>query len=62
MTQEKTTLREFINKLEKLSENGKYDNDECYDIGWYGFDTVYPQNEVEENNPQNGEKCFIIQF
>ena len=26
MTQEKTTLREFINKLEKLSENGKYDN------------------------------------
>ena len=70
-TKNGTTLREFIDKLEKLSENGKYDNlrvmtmdydDECYDIGWYGIDTMYPQNEVEENNPQNGEKCLIIQL
>ena len=71
MAKEKTTLREFIYELEKLSENGKYDNlrvmtmdsdDECYDIGWYGIDTMYPQEEIEENNPQNGEKCFIIQI
>ena len=65
------TLREFINDLERLSENGKYDNtnvvimdndDECHDIGWYGFETVYPSEEIEECNLQNGEKCFVIQI
>lgn len=71
MKKEKTTLREFINYLEELSDHGKYDDirvvtmdsdDECDDIGWYGFDTVYPQEEIDECNPQNGEKCFVIQL
>ena len=70
-TKERTTLREFIDKLEKLSENGKYDNvsvvtqdydDECYDIGWYGIEEVFLQEELEENNPQNGEKFLVIQM
>ena len=70
-TKEKTTLREFINNLERLSENGKYDNisvvtqdsdDECYNIGWYGIEDVFPQEELYENNPQNGEKCLVIQM
>ena len=70
-TKDFTTLREFINILEKLSDDGKYDNihvvimnndDECLDIGWYGIDDVYPIEELEENNPQNGEKCLVIQM
>lgn len=70
-TKDSTTLREFINSLERLSENGKYDNirvvtmnydDECSDIGWYGVDDVYPIEELEECNPQNGEKCLVIQM
>lgn len=70
-TRDSTILRGFINSLKKLSENGKYDNirvvtmnndDECLDIGWYGIDDVYPIEEVEENNPQNGEKCLVIQM
>lgn len=70
-TKDSTTLREFINELESLTENGKYDNirvvtmdndDECYDIGWFGFDTIYTREEIEECNPQNGEKCLVIQI
>jgi len=70
-TKDSTTLREFINILEKLSENGKYDNirvvlmnndEECIDIEWYGIDNVFPQEELEEMNPQNGEKCLVIQM
>ena len=70
-TKDSTTLREFINRLERLSENGKYDNirvvtmnydDKCYDIGWYGVDDVYPQEEIEEDNPIHGEKCLVIQM
>jgi hypothetical protein len=69
ITRDTTTLREFIQSLEELAENGKNDNtpvllrnfdEECYDIGWFGFDTVYPPDEVEECNPQNGTKCLII--
>ena len=71
MAKGKTTLREFINKLEKISDNGKNDNvrvvtmnydDECFDIEWYGIDNVFPQEELEEGNPQNGEKCLVIQI
>ena len=71
MRREKTTLREFINKLEEISGNGKNDNirvitmdydDDCFDIGWDGIYTVFPQEEVEELNPQNGEKCLLIQM
>ena len=70
-TKDSTTLREFINRLERMSENGKYDNirvvtmnndDECLDIEWYGVDDVYPIEELEENSPQNGEKCLVIQM
>ena len=70
-TKDSTTLREFINSLEKMSEDGKYDNvrvvtmnydDECYDIEWYGVDDVYPKEEIEENNPIHGEKCLVIQM
>ena len=70
-TKDSTTLREFINILERLSENGKYDNirvvtkdydDKCIDIGWYGVDDVYPIEELEECNPQNGEKCLVIEM
>lgn len=65
------TLRNFINSLERLSENGKYDNipvlimdydDVCVDIEWYGIDTIYPQEEIEDNNPKNGEKCLVMQI
>ena len=71
MTKGKTTLREFINKLEEISDNGKNDNirvvtmdydEECIDIEWYGIDNVFPQEELEEANPQNGEKCLVIQM
>ena len=64
-------LRELINELEKLSENGKNDNikvalldynDIAQAIGWIGIDTVYPTEEIEECNPQNGEKMVLIQF
>lgn len=66
---EYTTLREFIQGLEELSDNGKNDNlrvvlknndEECYDLNWYGIDEVYPLNEIEDNNPIHGEKCIII--
>ena len=71
VTENSTTLREFINSLERLSENGKYDNirvvtmnndDECFDIKWYGVDDVYLIEELEENSPQNGEKCLVIEM
>lgn len=66
---EYTTLREFIQGLEELSDNGKNDNlrvvlknndEECYDLNWYGIDEVYPLDEIEDNNPIHGEKCIII--
>lgn len=66
---EYTTLREFIQGLEELSENGKNDNlrvvlknndEECYDLNWYGIDEVYPLDEIEDNNPIHGEKCIMI--
>ena len=71
MNADSYTLREFINKLEKLSDNGKNDNlkvglmdydDEVQSIGWMGIETVYPQEEIEESNPQSGEKMFVIQL
>ena len=66
---EYTTLREFIQDLEKLSDNGKNDNlrvvlknndEECYDLNWYGIDEIYPLDEIEDNNPIHGEKCIMI--
>lgn len=59
-----TTLRPFIEELEKLSENGKNDNlpvfcmnsdDDCYDIAWFGIETVYTR--VEGCDP-----CLVIQI
>ena len=67
----KITLREFINKLEKLSDGGKNDNlevgvqnsdDEFCSIGWFGVDEYYPLEEIEENNPQHPTKCIMIQY
>ena len=69
-TEDFTTLREFISELEKLSENGRNDNlrvvlknndEECYDLNWYGIDYVYPIEEIEENNLIHGEKCLMIE-
>lgn len=70
-TKDSMTLREFINSLERLSENGKYDNirvmtqdydDKCYDIEYYGIEEVFPQEELDEDNPVHGEKCLVIQI
>lgn len=69
MEKEYTTLREFIQGLEELSDNGKNDNlrvvlknndEECYDLNWYGIDEVYPLDEIEDNNPIHAEKCIMI--
>ena len=70
-SKDKTTLRQFINKLEKLSDGGKNDDlevmtlnydDEAYPLGWFGIDTYYPQEEIDENNPVHGTKCIMIQY
>ena len=68
---DKTTLREFINELEKISDGGKNDNlevgiqnsdDEFCPIGWFGVDKYYPTEEIEEENPQHPTKCVMIQY
>ena len=71
MTDKNTTLREFINMLEELSEGGKNDNlevgveyndEEFRPIQWFGVDEYYPSEELEENNPQHPTKCIMIQY
>lgn len=68
---DKTTLREFISRLEELSDGGKNDNlevgvqgydDEFCPIQWFGVDKYYPIEEIEENNPQHPTKCIMIQY
>lgn len=64
-------LRDFINSLEWLSDNGKYDDipvfgmtcdGECVDIDWYGIDEVYPLYEIEDGNPTNKTTALVIQI
>lgn len=71
MENKKATLREFITELEKLTENGKYDDvpvciddmdDNARPIAWYGIDDCYPLEELEENNPQHPTKILLIQY
>ena len=53
-------LREFISRLEELSDGGKNDNlevgiespdDEFCPVQWFGIAEYFPQEEIEENNP-----------
>lgn len=69
--EEKLTLREFINELEKLSEGGKNDNlevlvkstdEELLSISWFGIDHYYPIEEIEDMNPQHPTKCVGIEI
>ncbi len=69
--EEKLSLREFINSLEKLSDGGKNDNlevlvksndEELLPISWFGIDNYYPIEEIEEMNPQHPTKCVEIEI
>jgi len=64
------SLREFITKLEGISENGKNDNlrvvlrdstGECRDIGWAGIDKIFLWKDAVPDSPLDEEDCVIIE-
>lgn len=63
------SLREFITKLENISENGKNDNlrvilrdsnGECRDIGWCGIEKVFLWKDAVTDGPLGEEDCVMI--
>ena len=68
----KTTLREFINELEKLSDGGKNDNLEVGVLSYYDeefcplenvcVDEYYPKEELDTDSPEHPTKCIMIQY
>ena len=65
------SLREFITKLEGISENGKNDNlrvilrdsnGECRDIGWCGIEKIFLWKNAVTDGPLNEEDCVMIKL
>lgn len=65
------SLREFITKLENISENGKNDNlrvilrdsnGECRDIGWCGTEKVFLWKDAVTDDPLGEEDCVMIKL
>lgn len=65
------SLREFITKLEGISENGKNDNlrvilrdsnGECRDIGWCGIEKIFLWKDTVTDGPLDEEDCVMIKL
>lgn len=65
------SLREFITKLEDISENGKNDNlrvilrdsnGECRDIGWCGIEKIFLWKDTVTDGQLDEEDCVMIKL